>query len=758
MGRPEPAMARGLALATLVVVCGSAVVTSRPPVASPASAGAPPPRAARLGEFDLDVLAPYESLRGPFDRDRVQGFFKERPLVIARRLGVVAKTFLKTREAWDAEEGVPEAERTRGETLRTAIASLGPVSVKVGQTLSQRPDLVGEEACEALKALQTRNAPFSDEAAMRCLADEFGLEDVGLLAPGVAPDAGRPFLKTEEYVFAALSKEPVAVASLGQVYKGRTHDGVDVAVKIQRPDALRTCAVDYTCFAVVWAAIQRWWTWKRGSEFDNGDIGEVVDTVADGIFDELNYGLEAVNAKEFKESLDFLGFVDVPRFLPELSTDRVLTTEWIRGNHLEALGLRDGALMTQLAVEACTASLVLTGFVHADPHEGNIMLQDDGKVVFLDFGLMSRVDGEIMESFATGIRACLAEDYGTLAQVFSKVGFLTTPLEFREDPSVPYVNVENDVGLLKFETELREAMAATEGGTSRFGALAEVLNGKLSKRWKMFTPPYCLLLIRTFLTLEGIAAQVDPDFNIYSMSLPWALRRSLAPTSPQGVKTLRSSLLQDDNRVKWDALLDLMDSDEKPAASEHKKKAADEAAIQPETDLSEALTAVVGSSGGAALRKAFKDVDAADLASKLTSPSARPLRRKAALELCGAIDRTLMPSLRAPRHAAADLSKHEAIDDDTPISLNGARGAQIVRATSDTSRRMRARQKKWQRKVTRFLLSYHLRTQVSSGWRGALTIAKLAFLALRVCAGAVRQFAQLQLSRIGRKLTGAGAA
>ena len=86
-------------------------------------------------------------------------------------------------------------------------------------------------------------------------------------------------------------------------------------------------------------------------------------------------------------------------------------------------------------------------------------------------------------------------------------------------------------------------MATTEGGTSRFGALAEVLNGKLSKRWKMFTPPYCLLLIRTFLTLEGIAAQVDPDFNIYEMALPFALRRSLAPSSKEGVETLRKSLL-----------------------------------------------------------------------------------------------------------------------------------------------------------------------------------------------------------------------
>merc|ERR1719343_1688777 len=95
--------------------------------------------------------------------------------------------------------------------------------------------------------------------------------------------------------------------------------------------------------------------------------------------------------------------------------------------------------------------------------------------------------------------------------------------------------------------DLAKAMLETEGGTSRFGALATVLNIKLSPNWLLFTPPYILLLIRTFLTLEGIAAKVDPEFNIYEMAMPWAIRRSLSPNTAEGIETLRSTLLTKDN-------------------------------------------------------------------------------------------------------------------------------------------------------------------------------------------------------------------
>ena len=113
---------------------------------------------------------------------------------------------------------------------------------------------------------------------------------------------------------------------------------------------------------------------------------QVITRVATEILDELDYEKEAQNGAAFEESLGFLGYVTTPVVRHEYSTTKVLVTEWVQGEHLSKLSPEAGLRMTRMAVEACTASLVLTGYVHADPHEGNLMLADDGRVIFLDFG------------------------------------------------------------------------------------------------------------------------------------------------------------------------------------------------------------------------------------------------------------------------------------------------------------------------------------------------------------------------------------
>ena len=618
-----------------------------------------------LGKRMVAALDEYESLAGPFDRDRTVKFFARRPLRVAQRLARAARTARVALREWDTTGD--------GEQLRRRVASMGPVATKVGQTLSQRPDLVGEDAAEALKGLQSQSPNgFSNADARRILAQEWGSRS----------------LFVEE-----MSPEPVAVASLGQVYKAKLKDGRTVAVKIQRPDALRTCALDFACFAVVFGTLEKWW--RLTTDFDNGDVGSVVDTVAKGVFEELDYRNEARNAEEFEKSLEFLNFVRVPKPIWELTTRRVLVSEWIDGKSLDEMkrsDLKEGKKMSQRAVEACTASLILTGFVHCDPHAENLLwLPDDEKLVFLDFGLVARVDPFVMEQFATGIRACVAGDYDTLSRVFQNVGFLSTPLSYRKCVGSTYELVD-DISI--FSEELAREMATCEGGQQRFGALAEVLGNRLGKKWKMFTPPYVILLTRTFLTLEGICAQVDPDFDVYRASMPWAIRRALSPTSTDGVNALRGALFRDTNsgKLRFNDLVDQF------LLSPVREEVAAVVKVQPEPPPEEdpdVFSSVVLSPEGSALRRALTDVDTTDLAAQLTGPRGQAVRHVMAHRLCDALD------------VAVSSNKHIAAPESPLIQRR-------------------------RRRVLGAILRIHLQKQRRRGWRGLATLATISFVFARV--------------------------
>mmetsp|Transcript_6303 Transcript_6303/g.9280 ORF Transcript_6303/g.9280 Transcript_6303/m.9280 type:complete len:573 (+) Transcript_6303:93-1811(+) len=469
---------------------------------------------------ELDKWREFDELRGSLDIDKLKKFFARRPYLISNRLIQVATTIKTALDEWENSEPDPSFDEDgnfnfdyvpeddfddvnsqligRGAKLCGRMSSLGPVSVKICQTLSQRADLVGDEVCNALKTLQTANVPFDDKLAIAIIKESLNWDGA------IAPQHGGNDT-TEKPLFAWMSDKPIAVASLGQVYKATTHEGLDVAVKVQRPDGLTLLATDTICFKLVLAALEQVRKIQKQKGFSEGLLSDILERVARDMTGELDYYREASNGRKFEQSLSFLGFVKTPIVVEKYSTDRVLVTEWVKGNHLSLLSKEDGLAMTRMAVEACTASMVLTGFVHADPHEGNLMLDKDGNVVFLDFGLMSDVSEDVMEGFASGIQGCLAEDWLTVTRAFKATGFICDPILWKpdseEDDFVPVgwdPTTGEDLGIEKLSTELGKAMNEVEGGTSRFGALATVLNQYLSPRWKMQTPPYVLLLIRTF--------------------------------------------------------------------------------------------------------------------------------------------------------------------------------------------------------------------------------------------------------------------
>eukprot|EP00931_Biecheleriopsis_adriatica_P045422 TRINITY_DN26017_c0_g1_i1.p1 TRINITY_DN26017_c0_g1~~TRINITY_DN26017_c0_g1_i1.p1 ORF type:complete len:757 (-),score=170.69 TRINITY_DN26017_c0_g1_i1:40-2310(-) len=567
-----------------------------------------------------------EITHGRLDAEHLQHYFQARPWELAGRLLQVCRAAWQVYWAWSFEEGLEVSSRSRGAVLVGALESLGPAFVKVGQTLAQRADIVGEEAAQALQTLQTAARPFEDELAYDIILED--LQHQGPLAPDLCPKGCKDI--NARPLFASFTAAPIASASLGQVYRAITHEGVEVAVKVQRPGIADQLSKDWVSMSFC-AAIYQYFVPSLN------DFRVLIDAAIQGMMLEVDYHNEAHNAEEFARRHAFLGFVTVPRWLPELTGPvgraRVLTTEWIFGRRISQLPPDVGREAVQMAVQACVVQLLLTGFVHADPHEGNLLYTDDGRLAFLDFGLMDNVEPPIMEGFAKGIQGVVAGDWQRVTEAMQAVGFVSTPVQKLVDASTrPPIYKDCDF------QEVVEAVAAQmkeeEGGESRFSAMASGLE-KLSWRYLMLTPSYIVLITRTFMTLEGIAEKVDPGFNIYTAALPIAVRRAIAPRTREGQVALRHAVLQEGGEVRWQRLEQLLA--EGGTEAEHDLGTVHWARrtsyLTEESKSSEGFDVMDGllaSSEGAALRQIFDDMNLESLVQYLASQSGQTWRRRAA--------------------------------------------------------------------------------------------------------------------------------
>jgi len=664
---------------------------------------------------------------------------------------------------WQREERLPPEERTRGERLRDVLSSLGPVFVKCGQTLAQRPDLVGAEAAQALGTLQMENAPFDSSHAWAIIREDLGWD--GHIAPALLLEGlGNGKEEGEEgeegggggeekngerdlsssssaFLFREISTEPVAAASLGQVYRAVTHEGVELAIKVQRPNIFPLVAKDLYILKLTLELVRR--VWKSPL-----NLGQIADEVGRGVFKEVDYHLEAANAEEFSRKHAFLGFVRAPKFYPEYSgprgTARVLAMEWIEGKPLSALERAEQMHMVTMAVDATVAQLIRTGLVHADPHEGNLLYTQDGELCFLDFGLMARVEKNIMEAFASGVCHVLAGDWRALSYDLQEIGIVADEGFQRrlEDGSSEPAQVED------FAEALKLALVSENDGTKRFGALAPGLRA-LSRKYKLQTPPYIVLLCRTFLTLEGLADRVDPDFSVYTASLPYAVRRSLSPETSKGETALREALLTAEGEFRWERLTEILERAQKfsgghgegtteeqgatgvakaaetrlVAASSHGSRHASGdagATTEPPTSASGTIAGLLGSTEGAALRRVTRDADSFKLAEHLASDAGRPLRRAGA----GSLARMTAAAETSGGGQGATAAKAEP--DRSSSSSSGEEGA------AAKAERVREREQRWSARALRVLALTHLRRLVNGGVRGWLTLTALAVVAAKM--------------------------
>jgi len=649
---------------------------------------------------------------GAFDKKRLLRFFRRRPVRVAGRMTRIITVFRRLSRQWKSQDDWPMEKRTRAKLLREALSKLGPVFVKGGQTLSQRPDLIGEEAADALKSLQQENEPFEDAIAFQTV-----VEDLGHLGPLAENHPFQGYDPTLKPLFKSFGTSPIAAASLGQVYKAETWEGDRVAVKVQRPNVRKQVALDWTCWSLSLSALRRLWR-------STNDLSVIADEVGSGVWQELDYISEANHADEFNRRHNWLGFVRAPKWFPKYTGPagkaRVLTTELIEGAHIADLPQEKKLVMAQMAVEACVAQLVYTGFVHADPHEGNMMLDiSDDSLVFLDFGLMAEVDGKIMEGFAKGIQSMISGDWRQLALVFQEVGFTPEVFEKRNPDDalrkkVPYVECTLD----EIALAIKDQLESEAGGRSRFGALATGL-ARLSATYHFLTPPYIILLIRTFLTLEGIAAKADPNFNIYEAALPYAIRRAMAPATPDGFESMRRAWLTDANALNMDRLKEFLGGDDDESADSAKESASgrdggSDVLMRPTEESeklmarrrSEVLGGILGATEGAALRRISHDVDTGSLAAYLYSPEASGIRKQAVKMLSDIL-------VKPTKGGTIFIDKKEQKEDSLDLP---------EWPESEEARKIRERQEIAARRAISVLLGTHLNRL----WKYPIIAARLA--------------------------------
>ena len=463
-----------------------------------------------------------------YDPVAIDSIYKKNPIRLLRRLWqtLLPIGLFLLGVGW--EKLIGSLEKNERKTFRAReftqlLVDLGPAFIKAGQALSTRPDIVPPTVLEELAQLQDQLPGFESTLAMACIEQD--LED------------------KVENIFLKIDKEPISAASLGQVHKAILKTGEKVAVKIQRPGLREQITLDL----YIVRNIAIWF--KNNIGIIRSDLVALIDELGKRIFEEMDYINEANNAEKFKELHSDNNKIAVPKIYREATSRRVLTMEWIDGiklTNIEAvkkLGI-DPNEMVEIGVSCSLQQLIEHGFFHADPHPGNILAMKDGRLCYLDFGMMSDITQQSRIGLIRAVVHLVNRRFDKLSYDFVQLGFLSEEVDLT--PIAP-----------AFESVFTRAL---EIGVNKmdFKAVTDDMSGIMYK-FPFKLPPYYALIIRSLITLEGIALSVDPDFKILGAAYPYFARRLMEDENPELRNSLKEMLF-DENSLKLERLDDLLTS------------------------------------------------------------------------------------------------------------------------------------------------------------------------------------------------------
>ncbi len=365
---------------------------------------------------------------------------------------------------------------TLPEKVRYMIQELGPTFVKFGQIISSRSAELPPEWQEQLSKLQSNVPPFSSEKAREIIIAELKA--------------------TPETLYASFEEEPFAAASIAQVHRATLHDGTPVVVKIQRPNIDVAVRADLNVINDLTKRIQKQQEWARTM-----DLHGLFDEFGQSILYEMDYRNEAANIGLLTRNMDQFDSINVPVVYQSLTTDKVLTMEFVPGvkitdvEAMDAAGL-DREVLAQEFVKAMIKQALFDGFFHADPHPGNVLVNlETGQIGFLDMGLMGELNREQ--------RMALAD---MLVSMVNQDGYSMGKAGLRLSKPVPGVTVDEAAFIEATERYAKRYLGSYEGMDAGIDALQNLM-----RQYGLRLDSNFVLAFKTLMQADEVVRTLDPN-------------------------------------------------------------------------------------------------------------------------------------------------------------------------------------------------------------------------------------------------------
>lgn len=371
--------------------------------------------------------------------------------------------------------------------LKENLINLGPTFIKIGQSLGTRADLLPLPFVKALGELQDNVPSFPNEIAFARIEKELG--------------------KKINEVYQEFDVEPIAAASLGQVYRAKLFTGEEVAVKVQRPNLTGIIKGDIEILRKVARFAERF-----PSLNENADWAGMLREFDETVHEEMDYSAEGKNAERFRDNFKEWTNVHVPKIYWFATTTKVLTMEFINGDkvtELDKLNARNVSpeKVNRLLIRTYLKQLLEDGFFHADPHPGNLLVMPDGRLAFFDFGMVGRISSQLQSKMIDAFFHVVAKDPAGIAQDLIDLDFMKPGSNAEVVKPVVEKMFEFHLNLKLKDVNFKELTYD----------LADVMYDYPFRLPSNFT-----YIMRALMTLEGIGIITDPEFNFFETAKPFA--------------------------------------------------------------------------------------------------------------------------------------------------------------------------------------------------------------------------------------------